>query len=61
MSKPEKHVKEASAVSKAPSVILAPDDTTIQTSVRNCLCGMISRCTRGPISAEVIIDLAGGK
>ena len=61
MSKPEKHVREASAVSKASSVILAPDDTTIQTSARNCPCGMISRCNRGPISAEVIIDLSGGK
>ena len=43
MSKPEKHVKEASAIFKASSVILAPGNTTIQTSARNCLCGMISR------------------
>ncbi len=43
MSKPEKHVKEASAIFKDSSVILAPGNTTIQTSARNRLCRMISR------------------
>ncbi len=53
--------KEAFAVFKAPSVILVPVESAIRTSARNRLCGTVSRCNNGPISTEVVVDLAGGK
>jgi len=53
--------KEAFALFKAPWVILVPADDTTRTSARNRLCGTVSRCHRGPISTEVVVDLPGGK
>jgi molybdate transport system regulatory protein len=53
--------KEAYALFKAPWVILVSAGSTIKTSARNRLCGVVSRCHEGPVNTEVVIDLAGGK
>jgi molybdate transport system regulatory protein len=53
--------KEAYALFKAPWVILIPADDRIRTSARNRLCGAVSRCHKGPVSTEVVLDLPGGK
>jgi molybdate transport system regulatory protein len=53
--------KEAYALFKAPWVILVSADDRIKTSARNRLCGSVSRCHRGPVNTEVVIDLPGGK
>jgi molybdate transport system regulatory protein len=51
---------EAYALVKAPWVILTTDDG-LKTSARNRLCGTVVRCQEGPVNAEVIIELPGGK
>jgi len=51
---------EAYALIKAPWVILTTD-TTLKTSARNRLCGTVVRCQEGPVNAEVVIELPGGK
>jgi molybdate transport system regulatory protein len=53
--------QDAFALFKAPWVILVPADDGTRTSARNRLCGTVSRCHKGPISTEVVIDLPGGK
>ncbi len=51
---------EAYALIKAPWVILARDDG-FKTSARNRLCGTVVRCHEGPVNADVVIELPGGK
>lgn len=51
---------EVWALVKASWVILATDDSNFKLSVRNRLCGTISRLTRGQVSSEVIVTLPGG-
>jgi len=51
---------EAYALIKAPWVILTTDDS-LKTSARNRLCGTVVRCQEGPVNAEVVIELPGGK
>jgi len=51
---------EAYALIKAPWVILTTD-TSLKTSARNRLCGVVARCQEGAVNAEVVIELPGGK
>lgn len=51
---------EVWALVKAPSVLLTLDEPGIKLSARNCLCGTVSRVTRGSVNADVVIDLPGG-
>jgi molybdate transport system regulatory protein len=51
---------EAYALIKAPWVILTTDDS-FKTSARNRLCGTVVRCHEGPVNAEVVVELPGGK
>ncbi|MBF0271132.1 MAG: TOBE domain-containing protein [Magnetococcales bacterium] len=51
---------EAYAMVKASWVILTTDDT-VQTSARNRLCGIVSRCVEGAVNGEVILELPGGQ
>jgi molybdate transport system regulatory protein len=51
---------EVWALVKASWVMLATDDNDFKLSVRNRLCGTISRLTRGQVSSEVIVTLPGG-
>lgn len=51
---------EVWALVKASWVILATDDNDFKLSVRNRLCGTITRLTRGAVNSEVIVTLVGG-
>lgn len=51
---------EAYALIKAPWVILTTDEN-FKTSARNRLCGTVVRCHVGAVTAEVVIELPGGK
>lgn len=51
---------QVTALIKASWVILALDEG-FKTSARNCLCGTVSLCREGPINAEVVVDLNGGR
>jgi len=51
---------EVWALVKASWVILATDDNDFKLSVRNRLCGTISRLTPGAVNSEVIVTLTGG-
>lgn len=48
------------ALFKANWVLLASPEVKGKTSARNCLCGKVLRISKGPISAEVIVELPGG-
>jgi len=52
--------KDCHALIKASWVIVTNDDT-LQTSARNRLCGTVTHCKVGPVNAEVVIGLKGGK
>ncbi|MGR9072809.1 MAG: TOBE domain-containing protein [Gammaproteobacteria bacterium] len=52
--------KEAYALIKA-SWILLVTDPLLKTSARNQLCGVLARCQEGPVNAEAVIELPGGK
>ncbi len=51
---------EVWALVKASWVILATDDSDFKLSVRNRLCGSISRMSRGQVNSEVVVTLPGG-
>ena len=51
---------EVWALVKASWVILSTDDSGIKLSVRNRLCGTISRLTKGQVNSDVMLTLAGG-
>lgn len=53
--------KPATALIKAPFVILAPADGAKKTSVRNRIEGTVSRVQKGAVNAEVSLDIGGGK
>ncbi|MBY0578850.1 MAG: TOBE domain-containing protein [Burkholderiales bacterium] len=52
---------EAYALIKAPWVIVTPGSSTLKTSARNRLCGVVTQCHEGAVNGEVVIELAGGK
>jgi molybdate transport system regulatory protein len=53
--------REATALIKAPFVILAPADEARRTSVRNRVEGTIARREDGAINSEITLDIGGGK
>ncbi|HEY0836487.1 MAG TPA: TOBE domain-containing protein [Azospirillum sp.] len=53
--------REATALIKAPFVILAPADEARRTSVRNRIEGTIARREDGAVNAEITLDIGGGK
>ncbi|WP_127088532.1 TOBE domain-containing protein [Aquabacter cavernae] len=53
--------RDAVVLVKAPFVVIAPGETPPLVSVRNCLRGVISRVETGAVSAEVVLDIGGGK
>jgi molybdate transport system regulatory protein len=53
--------REAMALIKSSFVILAPGDTPVRTSARNCLVGVVARHETGVVSDEVVLDLGQGK
>ena len=46
---------------KAPFVAIATGMTPPATSARNCIAGVITRCEISGVSAEVVLDIGGGK
>lgn len=55
-----KEGSEVWALIKASWVILSTDDSDFKLSVRNRLCGTISRLTKGQVNSDVVLTLAGG-
>ena len=53
--------REAIVLIKAPFVMVALDEAGLKTSARNSVPGVVARCERSAISAEVVIDVGGGK
>jgi molybdate transport system regulatory protein len=53
--------REAILLIKASFVVIVPGEQAPPTSVRNCLRGVVQRCDTSPISAEVVLDIGGGK
>ena len=53
--------REAVVLIKAPFVIIAPGETAPALSVRNCVRGRVRRCDVSAVSAEVVLDIGGGK
>lgn len=53
--------REAIVLVKAPFVIIAPGGQRPMVSVRNCVPGTVVRCETSPVSAEVVLDIGGGK
>lgn len=53
--------REAIVLIKAPFVMIAPGHELPKVSVRNRLAGTVSRCDRGAVTAEVVLDVGGGK
>jgi molybdate transport system regulatory protein len=51
---------EATALIKAPWVILMTDDAGLKTSARNHLRGAVSRLVKGAINTEVTLQTSGG-
>ena len=51
---------EAWALVKASWVIITTDDSELKISVRNRLCGTISRLTKGQVNSDVVLTLEGG-
>jgi molybdate transport system regulatory protein len=52
--------KEVVALIKASNVLVMTEGSGVKLSARNCLTGKVSKVVTGPVSAEVIITLAGG-
>lgn len=52
--------KEVVALIKASNVLVMTEGSGVKLSARNCLTGKVSKVISGPVSAEVIITLAGG-
>lgn len=53
--------REATALIKAPFVILAPVDEARRTSVRNRIEGTVIRREDGAVNTEITLDIGGGK
>lgn len=53
--------REAIVLIKAPFVIIAAGHGPMPVSVRNRLQGTVSRCDRGSLTSEVVLDIGGGK
>jgi molybdate transport system regulatory protein len=53
--------REAVVLIKAPFVIIAPGREPPAMSVRNCVRGTVRRCEVSAVSAEVVLDIGGGK
>ena len=53
--------REAIVLIKAPFVIIAPGEIAPAVSVRNRLRGIVRRCEISAVSAEVVLDIGGGK
>lgn len=53
--------REAIVLIKASFVVIAPGDDPPAVSVRNCLRGVVRRCEKTAVSAEVVLDIGGGK
>ena len=53
--------REAILLIKASFVVIVPGEHAPPTSVRNCLRGVVQRCETSPVSAEVVLDIGGGK
>lgn len=51
---------EATALIKAPWVILMTDDAGLKTSARNHLRGTLSRLVKGAVNSEVTLQTSGG-
>ena len=53
--------REAMALIKSSFVVLAPGETPIRTSARNCLAGTVSHREDGAVNSEITLDLKAGK
>lgn len=53
--------RDAIVLIKAPFVLIAPGGTPPVVSTRNCVSGTVLRCETSPVSAEVVLDIGGGK
>jgi molybdate transport system regulatory protein len=53
--------REAVVLIKAPFVIIATGEGAPKLSVRNCLDGVVTRYEASAVSAEVVLDIGGGK
>ena len=53
--------REATALIKAPFVMLAPADEARRTSVRNRIEGTVARREDGAVNSEITLDIGGGK
>jgi molybdate transport system regulatory protein len=53
--------RDAILLIKAPFVVIASGEQAPPTSVRNSLRGVVQRCEMSPVSAEVVLDIGGGK
>lgn len=53
--------RDAYAVIKSSFIILAGADEALRTTARNRLCGTVRQLFRGPVNAEVVAELDGGK
>jgi molybdate transport system regulatory protein len=53
--------RDAYALFKASSVIVAPANECLRTSARNRLCGIVSRIQSSAVSSEVLIQMEGDK
>ncbi|WP_374510294.1 molybdopterin-binding protein [Niveibacterium sp.] len=52
--------KPVVALIKASNVMIMTDASGVKLSARNCLAGTVEKIVEGPVSAEVILKLAGG-
>lgn len=53
--------REAVVLIKASFVIIVPGDAPPAISARNCVHGTVSRCEAGAVTAEIVLDIGGGK
>ena len=53
--------REAVALIKSSFVILAPGDSPLRTSARNCLVGTVIRHETGAVNDEIVLELDAGK
>jgi molybdate transport system regulatory protein len=53
--------REAIVLIKAPFVMIAPGSEPPATSARNCVAGIVKRCEMSAVSAEIVLDIGGGK
>jgi molybdate transport system regulatory protein len=53
--------REAVVLIKASFVIIMPGEAPHAISARNCVRGIVARCEAGTVTAEVVLDIGGGK